>query len=217
MLAEPGRAMAMSTEMRMEINETIRAYLAQAQGDMDRRLERAQVQIAEYQRTAEGLTIEIQRKMDIIQNKFTENDTAFDTIKNFIDVSNQKQQQHTEYYTTSAQNEIANLKQVSADQVQILLQQLNLKTTEMFEKLEEKMKDYKGGKGGGKGDGHYEDGRSRLLSPKDNPVYKLRDGSTKDEFLHWKRTVEVHLESIGKWSGAAKVLKKMRLKDKEFQ
>ena len=52
--------------------------------------------------------------------------------------------------------------------------------------------------------------KRQLLNAKDTPVMKLRDGCTRDEFLHWKRSVEVHLESLPLWKHATKLLRKVR-------
>ena len=66
----------------------------------------------------------------------------------------------------------------------------------------------KGGKGEwGKNDWNK---KSKLLNMKDSPVHKLKDTCTKDEFMHWKRSVECHLESTGDWSGATKLLQQIR-------
>ena len=90
------------------------------------------------------------------------------------------------------------------------MQRMMERTERMLSDMNDEEPNFGGSGKGGKGCG-----KSRLLNPKENPVYKLKDNCTRDEFLHWKRNVEVHLESIGGWSGATKVLRKIRLNGKE--
>ena len=58
--------------------------------------------------------------------------------------------------------------------------------------------------------------KATLLSPKDNRVYRLQDGGGKDAFVHWKRSVEVHLESFVEWQGATKILREVRIRKTEI-
>ena len=122
---------------------------------------------------------------------------------------------------------IQNLKDVTAAYIQTvytdmgnknkeLIQSLNEESSQFAKHMKQQIREEKGKHededDGGRGDDKgRKDGRSTLTNFKDNIVWQLRDGITKDEYLQWKRVVEVHLESVGKWSSADKVLMKIRL------